>query len=306
MMLSEKDIITLYKILLGRKPENEQIIKYHLKNSSSIYQMCRNITSSYEFRKNFFKKYIPEKVIIFIHIPKTAGSYLRSGWLLKNINKNSYWWFDEKRRFPKLENFKKNYTIASSYSLIGGHLDMNTFLQMKIIQPKIILNIQREPVSRIISFYNHIKNRDKLHPFHKQAKNSSLFELLNKRGVFYKHILNQQINFLLANESNINNFSDRDKLIIGKQNNIEPFIETVNKIVGFKKSLGRGRENRGEEHYIESIKSEKNFSYALEILDRMTKYERKFYESLDEVTIMSKKEYLNFIKEYSILKKGKI
>ncbi|WOE69446.1 sulfotransferase family 2 domain-containing protein [Hydrogenimonas thermophila] len=295
-MITQNDVINVYKGLLGREPESELAIKTHLKNHKTIGSLIRSIKNSLEFKHKYLKENIPEKVVIYIHIPKTAGTFLRSAWLFNNIQK--YWWSDEKRPFPQLNNFYENYIIASNYQLVGGHLDINTYLKMKIIQPKVFLNVLREPKSRIISFYNHVKNKDKNHPLHNLVKQHTLYELLESKSEFYKVVFNEQIRYLIANKASLEKFSDRDTLIVGRQDKIDQFVEVSNKLIGFSNGIGKGDANAGGKGYEENVKAEPDFNKALKLLAEMTQKEKKLYDSIESILIMDKAKYKDFIQKF--------
>jgi len=293
-MLTKQDVIDVYIALLDREPESDNVVEKHLKKHDNIRTLIKDIKNSYEFKQKFIRKNIPDKIIVYIHIPKTAGTYLRTSWLLNNIK--NYWWSDESKIYPNLNNLLKNYEIASSFHLIGGHLNIDTFLQMSIIQPKVFLNVLREPVSRVISFYNYIKFRDLNHPLNRFVKNKTLYELLSSNTNFYKVIYKEQLRYIIAN--NLDNFSDKDIIIIGKQNKINDFVETVCKVTNLKKIFIGGDTNKGEENYINRIQNEKDFDKAMLILEKITKDESRLYNSIESVKIMKKNDYIKFVNEY--------
>jgi hypothetical protein len=49
-MLTEEDVLWAYRICLDREPENEQVVKSHLKNCRNRRELARAFTSSEEFR----------------------------------------------------------------------------------------------------------------------------------------------------------------------------------------------------------------------------------------------------------------
>jgi len=299
-MLVAEDIKNIYKAMLGRQPENDAIIDRYLNNHKTIDTIISQVQKSEEYKKIYCLANIPKTVLVYIHIPKTAGTYLRTAWLKKNVK--NYYWSDEKRSSPLVKDFKESYIVASSYEMIGGHLPLSTFLEFQTLQPRYFLNVLREPVSRIISFYNHIKNNDTNHPLHEEANSHTLYELLSEKGVFYKMILNEQVRYLIASGESLKNFSDRDLLIVGRQDNIGDFVETVNKVAGLECGCEESESveaNTGAENYEIEIKKQKDFSKALTILRKITKTEKRLFQQLSTIKVMNKEQYLMFIKSFS-------
>jgi len=296
-MITKNDVISTYKALFDHESENELAIKNQLKSHETIESLIRGIKNSFEFKNKYLKENIPQKVIIYIHIPKTAGTFLRTAWLLNNVQR--YWWSDEKRPFPQVSNFYKDHIIASSYQLIGGHLDISSYLNMKIIQPKVFLNVLREPKDRIISYYNHLKNKDKFHPLHKLAKEHTLYELLKSKGKFYQVVLNEQIRYLIANKATLERFSDRDILIVGRQDKIDQFVEASCKLIGFSNGIGKGDANSAAKGYEKNIKAEPDFDKALKIIEEMIQKENELYNMIDSVLVMNKSEYMEFVQRFN-------
>ena len=185
-MLKPHDVIEVYNVMLGRSPESKEVIDTYLQKHDDISGVIRQVQNSTEYKNTFLEKHIPKSVLVYIHIPKTAGTFLRTAWLKKNVN--NYFWSDEKKTYPLVGDLEKSYITASSYEMLGGHLPLSTFLKFPTLQPRIFLNVLREPIARIISFYNHIKNNDPMHPLHKEVNEYTLYELLAAKGRFYNMI----------------------------------------------------------------------------------------------------------------------
>lgn len=58
-MVSPSDVIAVYRTVLGRDPENEQVIADQMAAADSIDQLYRNFISSEEFRENFCRSLAP-------------------------------------------------------------------------------------------------------------------------------------------------------------------------------------------------------------------------------------------------------
>lgn len=296
-MITEEEIQTIFRGLLGRQPDKSELEKYKTNLNMDAIILLRNIESSREYKNKFLAKNIPSQVVFFMHIPKTAGTYLRKAWFENNF-KNIFW-HNGKKENPSFKDLKRDYVEASSYGMIGGHLKINHYLQMKTLQPRIFLAVMREPISRIISFYNYVKYKNLSHPLHAKVMDYSLYELLKSKEDFYQKIHNEQINYLLPREALLEKFSDRDKMIIGKQENLKDFIDASGKLTKIKKSIKEGEYNAGGSGYGEKVKSEQDFDKALQILEDITQKERELYQSIDDVMIMDQAKYREFVYKFT-------
>lgn len=116
-----------------------------------------------------------KKLYVFIHIPKTAGSTVNSifYWffpidrIIKGVSKNLNFrtlivWdteFDENGgRSSSIDSISRG--IPNRLKLIHGHLPMGVVRSSKEIIPFTFL---REPVSRVMSFYNYVSNNENHH-----------------------------------------------------------------------------------------------------------------------------------------------
>ncbi len=299
-MINEDDVKNIYKGLLDRNPEREKTIQSCIQSHKDISSLTKSIINSKEFKHKYMRRHMPERVVFFIHTPKTAGTYLRKSWI--DNNTSHYFWFNPnpspKKTYPTVDDLQTNYIEASSYELIGGHHTLETFLKMKTVQPRIFLNILRDPISRIISYYNFIKNTDHIHPLKELATTHSLYELLEKKTTLYNIAMNEQIKYLIARKESLERFSDRDLLIVGKQDSLDRFIEVANTLTGFKNSATGEFLNTGEEGYKKIIKAESDFPKALEILEKITLKERELYDSIEGVAVFNKGNYKDFVKKY--------
>lgn len=116
-------------------------------------------------------------LILFLHIPKTAGTTLR--WLSqRNYDASSMleykWWFhyayvpiDEFRALPQ--------TRRDSLAFVAGHMSFG--LHKAIARPSTYITVVREPVSRVISEFYHTIRAPK-HPLHNQVVEMSLYDYL--------------------------------------------------------------------------------------------------------------------------------
>ena len=248
---------------------------------------------SIEFKEEYFKKNLPKKVLFFIHTPKTAGTLLRKEWLLKNID--NYYWYGSKQVGNGKINPKTNYITASMYHMIGGHVGIEFFLKLETVQPRVFLNVVREPISRILSFYNFVKFKNRLHPLHNIVKDKTLFELLESKNRFKDVISKTQIRYITTKNSKL--FSDRDIFILGRQDKIDEFVTEVNRVMNFKYNLNSSIANSGGD-YITNLTNEANFQNTIKLLKELTKEERELYDSIDSLKTFRKKDFIQLCSKY--------
>ncbi|WP_158770898.1 sulfotransferase family 2 domain-containing protein [Paraglaciecola sp. L1A13] len=300
-MISENEVIQVYKGLLNRQPENHRIIKQYVDSCNDLSELLIKISNSLEFKNKFYNSLIPSKVLVFVHIPKTAGTFLRTGWLFNNIR--TYFWSDEMRAFPTISNFVTSSFVSSSYEMLGGHLHLSQFLKFPTNQPRVFVSVIRRPIDRVISFYNHVKYRDQKHPMNEFLQNKTLYDVLKYENLFSKSIKNEQLAYLFkCDDIDLDRLTNRDSIIIGKQESIDDFIRKVDDVFGFtNKAILGGDRNAAESDYKTLLMEEANADYAIEMLGNMLKHEQEFFDSFDSLKVMNLNEYTEVRNNYKFL-----
>lgn len=120
---------------------------------------------------------------VFSHIPKTAGtsleSYLHQAFTLKDIlNVNA----PDLNRLPQCVYLKNKYP-----KFITGHHPIHGMLYQLLPYSKVVhISMMREPVTRVISYYNYLASRN-YHALHQQVKDLSFDEFINRRDMVELH-----------------------------------------------------------------------------------------------------------------------
>ena len=116
------------------------------------------------------------KKYIFIHVRKTAGTSFRAS-LRKNFEESQYYCpvqsqLDLHRKYP----IEKRADFLNDYDLIAGHFF--SIGQILNLSNYSIFMFFRNPIDRVISAYNHMKNSIK-DPLNQNLKDKSFREALN-------------------------------------------------------------------------------------------------------------------------------
>ncbi len=137
-----------------------------------------NFNSNVAFLKNHATPTINDQaqpVFCFSHVPKTAGTsmelILAKNYLLSEVlHVNA----PDLNLQPRLLNLKKNLP-----KLICGHHPLHGLLyQLLPEQPIFHLTQLRDPIDRVLSYYNYVQGK-KDHPLHQQSTGKSIQDFLN-------------------------------------------------------------------------------------------------------------------------------
>ncbi len=120
---------------------------------------------------------------VFSHIPKTAGtsleSYLHQAFTLKDIlNVNA----PDLNRLPQCVYLKNKFP-----KFITGHHPIHGMLYQLLPDRKVVhISMMREPVTRVISYYNYLASRN-YHALHQQVKDLSFDEFIHRQDMVELH-----------------------------------------------------------------------------------------------------------------------
>lgn len=123
--------------------------------------------------------------IVFIHIPKTAGTSIRK-YFVDLLGSEAVGWLGIHFSMPDLQlgvGFEK-------YKVIGGHFTRRGALHLPF--EKVFVSTIREPVDRAVSYYNFIQNSAE-HPLRTSLTGDFATDLL---GIFGSEISQQQCHYL--------------------------------------------------------------------------------------------------------------
>ncbi len=149
-------------------------IKRPLAKDQKHYNINKTILKNNLISKTYGKN----TVCFFSHVPKTGGTSFESI-LAKNFTVSEVLHVNapDLNRFPKLLELKKN-----KPKFICGHHPMHGLLyQLLPDTPLFHFTMLRDPVDRVISYYNYIKGKMD-HPLHNHTADQTLTEFLNSNA----------------------------------------------------------------------------------------------------------------------------
>jgi hypothetical protein len=158
MKLTDEEVINAFTYILGRPPESKKTIDFHRNSFKDLPALRRHLFNTQEFQNFYsFSRGRPIKAeldfcqekIVFIHIPKTAGTTLSA--ILDSA-------FSKDAIFP--DHFRIGHypaTYIARHRLFHGHYGLQE--AQYIPGPKKIFTVLRNPRSRIISQYRYHRAR---------------------------------------------------------------------------------------------------------------------------------------------------
>ncbi len=134
-------------------------------------------------------------MIIFLHIPKTAGTSLYD-WF-NEITDRKVGWYGPNNTPSVFFGNPENRDLCRVY---GGHFD---YLQIKpFLTPEDeVFSVVREPIARVASHFNHVAVRDKNHPLRKEVAGKSIVQAAQSSRLFFGEINNHQCWYLSCQRS---------------------------------------------------------------------------------------------------------
>jgi hypothetical protein len=175
-------VTALYHLCLGREPDAVGLRGWLDRIHTTREPTCvlAGILESQEYRnrtrpalntssKRSAAVYDRGDSIYFLHIPKTAGMSITK-WLTNILGESKVcpakFWDDI---------YDKSSNMAQ-YSVFHGHFGIS--LEKYLNRPLDIITVLRDPVSRTISHFNHVK-RDTSHPMHFRVRGQNLDQFVN-------------------------------------------------------------------------------------------------------------------------------
>lgn len=160
-------------------------------------------------------------MLIFIHIPKTAGTSVYNA--LWRVASDKLAWYSGPETRPQI--FFSMPNVRNSIRIYGGHFGYGQIRNFLSADDK-VYSVIRDPVERVFSHFNHIAVRDLQHPFHDQIKGRSIIDASRVCPQFARDITNNQCWFLSGSRK----FEDACRIINEDDINVYD-ISQVNRLV---------------------------------------------------------------------------
>jgi len=229
-----------------------------------------------------------DSLIYLIHIQKTSGTSLRL-YFSKAFGHKSCLWHAPKRKSDiggsDLRRIAKFHPQRfDTCRATGGHIGFADIPDVILAKSPIFVSALRDPVSRIVSHYNHIRNSPD-HGLQKHIGDKTLFETI-KTPRFEAYWDRIQIEYLCGHKdlSSLNDSLSKRKYIIGKQEKIDNLFLVLAQTFNIRENL-ETRVNVAAPGYEEEIKGQPDYQEAVRLIRKLNKDEGEFYESFDDVWI---------------------
>lgn len=154
-MLTTDEIVWGYRLILGRFPSTAEIeTKRNVRDIATLrVQMLNSLEfkklASFEDAEDMLPE-IRERVVVFQHIPKCAGSSMHIA-LVSAMGKSV-------ALCPERHNGLWNYPLKTlrTYNLFSGHFD-GASIRWLPFEKKCLFTLLRDPTARLISLYSYLR-----------------------------------------------------------------------------------------------------------------------------------------------------
>ena len=232
--VTEDLVIEAFRLILGRKPENPEVIAGKVKNVKSQWHLVTKMIKSKEFlRKLDLKEFVSSEEFnstpktVYLHIPKTAG---------KAFEKLAEQNYGNGCSLSTNGNFSREHWASAQ--LIGGHFFHSMYASMR--GQRIFLSIVRDPVDRAISRFNYYRGREDGYERRVERKfdHESLKNTIRDSGFRREFIDNYQCLYLSGKHrySSVRHAFSNDVFIVGSFHKIEQWLAFVSEKLGWQDS----------------------------------------------------------------------
>ena len=119
---------------------------------------------------------MPEYPLIFIHLPKTAGTSLRKTIQINYRSGELFFMYGKNPDFHSMKELKQlDQSRFAQYKIIMGHFPFSK--KLFPFEDRRFVTILRDPVRRVISYYRHVMSRDEW-----KGREISLHEYIESSG----------------------------------------------------------------------------------------------------------------------------
>lgn len=223
-------------------------------------------------------------LFVFLHVPKTAGTSARQMfvWMFGDF----YFAFDPATHLanPHGQAVWEVPGFFDRYLMIGGHLGFRypiTAAARRTGRRVIFFSIMRDPVARVVSFYDFVRRRP-AHPLHAALKSRTLLRAIEEvPGDEHWNCAQLKQIFGSARPELIERALAGDSFVIGRQEELPAFFDAVTAVSGIPRMATIPRENsldnlRGPA--MQPAREQPDFQRAVELIRDRNREEIAFME----------------------------
>ncbi|MGE0845761.1 MAG: hypothetical protein AB7L41_05795 [Flavobacteriaceae bacterium] len=232
-------------------------------------------------------------MVIFIHVPKTAGMSFRH-WLSAYFDGNvllhgrsrlkpaaqvpgisDRGFTDSRATVCDVSQYLQTHRLngVEKFSAIGGHITVDFPIVRRLRRPKLVLAAVRDPVERAISRYVWVQANKRNH--YDLVRNRTLYQSLKVKGLFVASIRNRQLDFIFGKKRDC-----PDWKVVVKHDRIDLLRERVQAIFG-KREIAFPHRNRINQALKDDVASQPDFDDAVSLLRDLNAEEIEFVNSFD-------------------------
>jgi len=275
-MPTTREIVELSHLLvLGRTPRTEHQMTKSL--ACGTLSMLRESLLSSKALDVELKRLAKRPFVVFIHIPKAAGTFLkfyfnsvygpdRCAWLSKKL-------------------IVSDALKPSQYLVAGGHTPFDAAFQQFKDRNPVFISVVRHPIARAVSYYNFLRTQTD-HPSHDRLHEMTLFQAITTDKKFRNQCDRDQIRFLSGTKDleTLKEIVEANSFIIGKQERLDDFMLALHEQLRLPiVTSDFRRSNAAAPGYLAEIAAQPRYEEAIDLIAQLNKDELELYNSFDSV-----------------------
>ncbi|QFU74321.1 hypothetical protein EY643_00910 [Halioglobus maricola] len=271
--VTEQLVVEAFRLILGRTPENPEVIEGKVKNVKSQWHLVTAMIKSKEFlRKLDLRDFVSSEKFnstpktVYLHIPKTAG---------KAFEKLAEQNYGDGCSLSTTGNFSREHW--ESAQLIGGHFFQSMYDSMH--GQRIFLSVVRDPVDRAISRFNYYRDREAGYERRVERKfdHQSLKNTIRDSGFRREFIDNYQCLYLSGKHrySSVRHAFSNDVFIVGSFDKIDQWLAFLSEKLSWQDSTLPQINVASDPGYMNEFKNDS------ELLDILVQNNEEDYKLVD-------------------------
>lgn len=219
-------------------------------------------------------------VLVFHHVPKTAGTSFRS-WLWRTLGRERVFWHGEgEDGFIDDAVALRGAEYFDRIAVIGGHIPFSNTVLHSLPQQKVHAAMVRRPIDQVVSHFEYVSHL----PDHPLYSGKNLEQALINDTPFLRDSTNMQTRYISNRETvfEAQCVFDENHFIIGCLDNISFFLSQISQLLHIS-SPEFPLENVQRKGYFESICTPR----AARIISEITAQDQIIYQKVKENGVLS-------------------